>query len=190
MPNHDAPLLDGTDARIILALDAEPEATTLSLSRALGIARNTVHARLRRLAERKQLGSPSQRVSPASLGYPLTAFLRLSITQSTSDETVRALARIPEILEALAITGEGDLQVRIAARDPAHLYRLTTGILEIEGVTRSSTTLAMAEIIPNRMGPLLERHAGGSGGGGGGPRGADEPRGVAQARGGQATVGD
>jgi len=155
----DAPLLDQTDARIVLALDAEPEATTLSLSRALGIARNTVHARLRKLADRGQLGSPSQRVSPASLGYPLTAFLRLSITQSTAEATVSALTRVPEILEALAITGEGDLQVRIAARDPAHLYQLTTGILEIEGVTRSSTTLAMAEIIPSRMGPLLERHA-------------------------------
>jgi len=158
-PDSDAPLLDQTDARIILALDAEPEATTLSLSRALGIARNTVHARLRKLVDRRQLGSPSQRVSPASLGYPLIAFLRLSIAQRTADDTMRALTLIPEILEALAITGEGDLQVRIAARDPAHLYQLTTGILEIEGVTRSSTTLAMAEIIPSRMGPLLERHA-------------------------------
>ena len=162
MPNPDAPNLDRTDARILLALDADPEATTLSLSRTLGIARNTVHARLRKLVDRRQLGSPSQRVSPASLGYPLTAFLRLSITQSNSDETVRALTEIPEILEALAITGEGDLQARLVARDPAHLYALTKRILEIDGISRSSTTLAMAEIIPNRMGPLLERLADGS----------------------------
>jgi DNA-binding Lrp family transcriptional regulator len=153
------PNLDATDARILLALDAEPEATTLSLSRTLGIARNTVHARLRKIAERRTLGSPSQRVNPASLGYSLTAFLRLSISQSSADATMEALARIPEIIEVLAITGEGDLQARVVARDPEHLYRLTTGILDIEGVTRSSTTLAMAEIIPNRMGPLLERHA-------------------------------
>jgi DNA-binding Lrp family transcriptional regulator len=154
------PNLDATDARILLALDAEPEATTLSLSRTLGIARNTVHARLRKIAERRTLGNPSQRVNPASLGYSLTAFLRLSISQSSADATMEALARIPEIIEVLAITGEGDLQARVVARDPEHLYRLTTGILDIEGVTRSSTTLAMAEIIPNRMGPLLERHAG------------------------------
>ena len=153
------PNLDATDARILLALDAEPEATTLSLSRTLGIARNTVHARLRKIAERRTLGSPSQRVNPASLGYSLTAFLRLSISQNSADATMEALARIPEIIEVLAITGEGDLQARVVARDPGHLYQLTTGILEIEGVTRSSTTLAMAEIIPNRLGPLLERHA-------------------------------
>jgi DNA-binding Lrp family transcriptional regulator len=153
------PNIDATDARILLALDDEPEATTLSLSRALGIARNTVHARLRKLVERDLLGSPSQRVNPASLGYGLTAFLRLSITQSNADATIAALTAIPEIVEILAITGEGDLQARVVARDPAHLYRLTTGILEIDGVTRSSTALAMAEIVPNRMRPLLERHA-------------------------------
>ncbi|GAB2455803.1 DNA-binding Lrp family transcriptional regulator [Conyzicola lurida] len=153
------PNIDATDARILLALDDEPEATTLSLSRALGIARNTVHARLRKLVERDLLGSPSQRVNPASLGYGLTAFLRLSITQSNADARIAALTAIPEIVEILAITGEGDLQARVVARDPAHLYRLTTGILEIDGVTRSSTALAMAEIVPNRMRPLLERHA-------------------------------
>jgi len=160
MPNPENPTIDATDARILLALDAEPDATTLSLSRTLGIARNTVHARLRKLAERQLLGQPSQRVNPASLGYALTAFLRLSISQSTPAATVDALARVPEITEVLAITGDGDLQARVVARDPAHLYQITTAILEIEGVTRSSTALAMAEIIPARMGPLLERHAG------------------------------
>ena len=153
------PNLDATDARILLALDDEPDATTLSLSRTLGIARNTVHARLRKLAERELLGRPSQRVSPASLGYSLTAFLRLSISQSSTNSTFEALARIPEITEVLAITGDGDLQARVVARDPAHLYVITTAILDIDGVTRSSTALAMAEIIPSRMGPLLERHA-------------------------------
>ena len=153
------PNLDATDARILLALDEEPDATTLSLSRTLGIARNTVHARLRKLAERELLGRPSQRVSPASLGYSLTAFLRLSISQSSTNSTFEALARIPEITEVLAITGDGDLQARVVARDPAHLYLITTAILDIDGVTRSSTALAMAEIIPARMGPLLERHA-------------------------------
>lgn len=153
------PNLDATDARILLALDGDPEATTLALSRILGIARNTVHARLHKLSERRLLGPPSQRVDAASLGYPLTAFLRLSIAQSSSDAPIEALTEIPEIVEVLAITGEGDLQARLVARDPEHLYELTKRILKIDGISRSSTTLAMAEIIPNRMGPLLERLA-------------------------------
>ena len=42
-------LLDSLDADILLVLDRDPQATVLSLSRSLGVARNTVHARLRRL---------------------------------------------------------------------------------------------------------------------------------------------
>ncbi|MCU1405772.1 MAG: Lrp/AsnC family transcriptional regulator, partial [Glaciihabitans sp.] len=42
--------VDPLDARLLLALDDDPDATVLSLSRSLGVARNTVHARLRRLA--------------------------------------------------------------------------------------------------------------------------------------------
>ena len=50
--------LDSLDGRIILALDKDPEASALALSRTLGVARNTVHARLGRL-ERSGASAPS-----------------------------------------------------------------------------------------------------------------------------------
>jgi DNA-binding Lrp family transcriptional regulator len=56
--------IDGLDARIILALDDDPDATILSLSRTLGIARNTVHARLRHLAEDGALKPSSSLIRP------------------------------------------------------------------------------------------------------------------------------
>jgi DNA-binding Lrp family transcriptional regulator len=41
--------LDATDARLLLALSADPRATVLSLAQQLGLARNTVQTRLARL---------------------------------------------------------------------------------------------------------------------------------------------
>ncbi|MGO4493788.1 Lrp/AsnC family transcriptional regulator, partial [Arthrobacter sp. 2YAF22_2] len=67
--------LDSLDGRIILALDKEPEASALALSRTLGVARNTVHARLARLERSGALRSFSRRLDPAALGYDLMAFL-------------------------------------------------------------------------------------------------------------------
>ncbi|MCU1524883.1 MAG: putative AsnC-family transcriptional regulator [Microbacteriaceae bacterium] len=151
--------LDSTDARILLALDDEPEATTLTLSQKLGLARNTIHARLSKLSERGLMGKPSRRVDAVSLGYSLLAFMTLSTTQSAPSSITRALEQIPEVLEVHAITGDGDLLARVVAIDAADLYRLTTQILTIDGVARASTTLAMVEIVPSRMGPLLQRHA-------------------------------
>ncbi|MEP7762353.1 Lrp/AsnC family transcriptional regulator [Sanguibacter sp. 25GB23B1] len=147
--------LDALDARILLALDEDPDATTLGLARDLGVARNTVHARLRRLEESGALRAPSRRLDPRALGYELLAFVTLSISQASREEAVEGLSRIPEIVEMHAISGEGDLIARVVARDTHHLYEVTSAMLTIDGIARSSTTIVLAEELPSRMGPLL-----------------------------------
>lgn len=155
-------LIDPLDARILLALDDDPAATILSLSRSLGVARNTVQARLKRL-ESGALRSFGQRVDPAALGYPLMAFVSLSISQSAGDAAADDLARMPEVIEIHATTGDADMLVRVVARDTAHLYRVTTAMLAIPGVQRSSTSISLVEQLPTRMRALLEAVAEGRG---------------------------
>lgn len=147
--------IDPLDARILLALDDDPDASILSLSRSLGIARNTVQARLKRL-EAGALRSFGQRVDPAALGYPLVAFVSLSISQSVGDAAADDLARIPQVIEIHATTGDADMLVKVVARDTAHLYELTTAMLALPGVQRSSTSISLAEQLPTRMRGLLE----------------------------------
>jgi DNA-binding Lrp family transcriptional regulator len=151
--------IDAVDARIILALDDDPDATILSLSRALGMARNTVHARLRRLAADGVLKPFSQRVDLAALGYELTAFLSLSVSQ-TDPGLVQGLLDIPEVISAHFTTGDADLLVQVVARNTRDLYRITASILAIEGVNRTSTSVSLVEPIPNRPHALLRAAAG------------------------------
>lgn len=152
-------LIDTLDARILLALDHDTQATVLALSRELGVARNTVHARLRRLLTDGSLGPFSQRVRTEALGLPLIAFISVAISQSSSQEAMEHVRRIPEIIEMHATTGDADLHVKVAARDPADLHRITNQILSIEGVVRTSTAMSLVEVMPTRTGPLLESAA-------------------------------
>jgi hypothetical protein len=46
--------------------------------------------------------------------------------------------------------------VKVVARDTAHLYTLTTAMLALPGVQRSSTSISLVEQLPTRMRPLLE----------------------------------
>ena len=147
--------IDPLDARILLALDDDPDASTLSLASTLGVARNTIQARLKRLG-RGALRSFGQRVDPAALGYPLVAFVSLSISQSDGDQATEDLKRIPEVIEIHSTTGDADLLVKVVARDTADLYRVTTSMLELRGVQRSSTAISLAEQLPTRMRALLE----------------------------------
>lgn len=152
--------IDPLDARILLALDDDPGSTILQLAKVLGVSRNTVHARLQRMDRASLLLGFSQRVSPASLGYTLVAFVSLEISQSEGAGAMSLLENIPEVVEVHATTGEADLLTKVVARDTADLHRITTAMLSIEGVVRSSTAVSLSEVMPNRTRALLESLAG------------------------------
>lgn len=148
--------IDDLDARILLALDANPDATVLALARDLGIARNTVQARLRRMTASGALGSFSKRIDPAALGYPLVAYVWIAVSQASNEQAVEGLRAIPQIVEVHTTTGDADLLVKVVARDPAHLHRLTRRMLAIDDVVRTNTTLSLVESMPHRVRALLE----------------------------------
>src|SRR5690349_1552486 len=118
-------IIDRTDAAILLALDADPLATTTALSDQLSFARNTVQSRHRRLESDGSLAPPSSRLNRAAIGYSLLAFVSVEISQGDLDPTVEALSAIPEVLELHAVTGEADLIAQVVATDPEDLHRVT-----------------------------------------------------------------
>jgi DNA-binding Lrp family transcriptional regulator len=151
--------LDQTDARLLLALRDEPRATVLALAERLGLSRNTVQARLARLEQRGALGSFERRIDPAALGYPLAAYITVRVDQRQLSPVADGLARIPEVVEVLGLSGEVDLLVRVVARDADDLYRIAGRILATDGVERTTTALAMRKLVDYRLTPLLERAA-------------------------------
>ncbi|MGW0937537.1 Lrp/AsnC family transcriptional regulator [Streptomyces sp. NPDC002666] len=155
MPNSER--IDPTDARLLLALAAHPRATTVALAEASGLSRNTVQARLASLDRTGAVDSFERRVDPAALGYPLTAFVTTQVAQRRLDEVGRALAAIPEVLQAHGLTGDSDLLVHVVAADAEDLYRVAGHILDIPGVERTSTALVMRQLVPYRLTPLLHR---------------------------------
>ncbi|WP_245645427.1 Lrp/AsnC family transcriptional regulator [Pseudonocardia acaciae] len=147
--------LDQTDARIVLALDDDPLATTVAVAARLNLARNTVQARHRRIEADGSLAPTSVRVRPGPLGYPVLAFITLAISQTRSEDTLAEITAVPEVCEIHAVTGDADLLVRVVAKDNKDLYRVTGLLLGCSGVVRSNTLISMVEVVPLRMAQLL-----------------------------------
>ncbi|TDB74433.1 Lrp/AsnC family transcriptional regulator [Micromonospora sp. KC721] len=148
--------LDELDARLIQLLTEEPRIGVLECSRRLGVARGTAQARLDRLVARGVIGGFGPEVSPAAIGFAVTSFVTLEISQRHGHDPVTAhLAAIPEVLEAHTITGSSDLLCRIVARSNADLQRVIDQIVSCEGIRRASTIIALAEQIPYRTLPLV-----------------------------------
>lgn len=151
--------IDPTDARLLLALAAQPRATTVALAEASGLSRNTVQARLAALDRTGAVGSFERRVDPAALGCPLAAFVTTQVAQRRLDDVAKALAAIPEVLQVDGLTGDTDLLVHVVAADAEDLYRVAGQILDIPDVERTSTALVMRRLVDYRIAPLLRRTA-------------------------------
>lgn len=153
-------VIDDLDARLLALLARDPQIGVLGAARELRVARGTVQARLDRMRASGVISSQAPQVSPAALGYGVTAFCTLQIRQGGAADAVAHLERIPQVMEVHTITGDGDLWVRLVARDNADLQRLIDEVVADPTVLRTSTVIALTERVAWRTGPLVEAAAG------------------------------
>jgi DNA-binding Lrp family transcriptional regulator len=147
--------IDDLDARLLRALDEAPRVGVLELSRRLGVARGTVQARLDRLVERGVISSFAPTLDPASLGFAVTAFATLEISQGHGQAVLAHLEDVPEVLEVHTITGPGDMLCRVVARSNADLQRVLDRVTQYPEIVRTSTVIALSNPVRHRVLPLV-----------------------------------
>lgn len=153
-------MVDGLDAALLRLLEAEPRLSVVEAARRLRVARGTVQARLDRLHRTGVVANFGPVVDPAAIGFPVTAFVTLEIRQGAGyGALVRHLQTVPEVLEASTTSGQGDLLVRVVARSNADLQRVLDDVVSDPAVQRSSTVIALAQVLPLRTMPLVEAAA-------------------------------
>ncbi|GIH49056.1 Lrp/AsnC family transcriptional regulator [Microbispora rosea] len=153
--------IDHLDAQLVALLAAEPRIGVLECSRRLNVARGTVQARLDRMAEKGVITGYGPDIDPAALGFDVTAFVTLHIRQVAGHVPVAdQLALVPEVLEVHTITGGGDMLCRVVARSNADLQRVIDLIVDVQGVVRTESVIALDTPVPYRTLPLV-RAAGG-----------------------------
>lgn len=148
--------IDELDARLLELLDEQPRVGVLEASRQLGVARGTAQARLDRLQRAGVITSLAPTLDPAGLGYPVTAFVSVEITQGQGHVPVTEhLQAVPEVLEAHTTTGSGDMLIRVVARDHGDLQRVINTIVDGTHVLRASTVVALETQVALRTLPLV-----------------------------------
>ncbi|MFG3437224.1 Lrp/AsnC family transcriptional regulator [Nonomuraea sp. NPDC047897] len=151
--------LDELDLRILRLLTERPRSGLLEIARLLYVARGTVQSRLDRMAADGVIIGYGPELAPAALGYPVQAFTTLEVQQTSREHISRALAAIPELLEAHIVTGPGDVWCRIAGRDHEHIQEVIDHMLTIDGVRRSTTVITLSTVVPQRVLPLATEAA-------------------------------
>ena len=151
--------VDELDARLLQALAETPRAGVMDLARRLRVARGTVQARIDKLVRRGVVTGFGPDLDLRVIGYTVLAFVTLEIAQGRLADVTTHLAGIPEVLEAHATTGPGDLHCRVVARTNEHLQQVINRMLEVAGIDRTATVIALSEQLPYRVLPLVDTAA-------------------------------
>jgi DNA-binding Lrp family transcriptional regulator len=148
--------LDALDVRLLGIVQAAPRAGYLEWSRRARVSRATVQARLERMERAGIVTGYGPEVDLSHAGYPVQALATLEISQGALAEVAAGLADVPEVVEAVATTGAGDVQCRLAAVSHEGLQETLLRISRIPGVARSTSVVVLSCVVPARYLPLLE----------------------------------
>jgi DNA-binding Lrp family transcriptional regulator len=151
--------IDQLDVRLIATLRENPRVGLLEVARQLNVARGTVQARLAKLERSGVITGHGPEVDPTALGYAVTAFMLIELAQGRLAEAVEAMAAMPEVLEADAISGPQDVICRVVARDTEHLQMLVNELLRTPAIRRCTSYIALSRQVPPRTGPLVDAAA-------------------------------
>ena len=137
-------------------LAAHPHAGFLELSRLTGVSRATLQARTNRLEAAGVITGYGPDVDLPIAGYPVLAFVNLQISQGNLVTVTRELLAIPEVLEAYGTTGDSDVMCKVAAQSHEALQQTLLRISSSASVVRSTSVVALSQIVAPRYLPLLE----------------------------------
>jgi DNA-binding Lrp family transcriptional regulator len=146
--------MDALDARLIRAVWNKPRVGVMELTRELGVARSTLTVRLDKLRQRGIICGLD--LDLRAMGYEVLAFVSLDIAKGQLQHVANDLREIPEVLEIHSVTGPDDLHCRVVAHTNDHLQRIIDRILEVQGVDRTTTQIALNEQLRHRVLPLVD----------------------------------
>lgn len=148
--------LDAVDRRILALLAEDSRASQRKLARDLHMSPPAVGERIARLERLGVIRGYTVSLDWAALGY-VTVFLAVTAVQGADQAAIfEALALLPEVEDIVVITGSMDMLARLRVRDHTHLrHVLLSTIWRIDGVQRTETFLALAEI-PAKTGYLSD----------------------------------
>jgi Lrp/AsnC family leucine-responsive transcriptional regulator len=145
------PRIDATDRKIIGELTTDGRVSFAELGRRVSLSSPAVAERVQRLERAGVITGYRAEIDPRTLGYQLTAIVRIKPAPGQLPRIPELAAQIPEIGECHRITGEDCFYLKIHLRSIDELSAVLDRFLAYGETT---TSLINASPIPRRDPPL------------------------------------
>lgn len=143
--------LDETDQRILGEVQRDGRVSMSALADVVHISRANAYARVNRLIESGVISGFGARVDPVKAGWHSSAYVTLSIEQSSWQSVRDRLLAIHEVEHIALVGGDYDVLLLVRARDNSDLRRVVLERLQaIPEVRSTKTALIFEEFDPVR----------------------------------------
>jgi Lrp/AsnC family transcriptional regulator, leucine-responsive regulatory protein len=129
--------LDKKDRLIITALQEDARQSLASLGKRIGLSQPAISERVKKLEEAGVIDGYTAKINLAAIGLRLQTIIRIRTTHEHIQNYVTLFQSMPEILDAVRVTGDDCFIVRCAFADPADLERVVDALAIYGSVTTS-----------------------------------------------------
>jgi Lrp/AsnC family leucine-responsive transcriptional regulator len=138
-------MIDDLDKQILNILQENARTSNAEIARQVGMAPSAVLDRVRKLEERGVIKGYGAQVNGQAIGLGLLAFVFVRTDEMGGENRVmRALAKVPEVLELHHVAGEDCFLVKVRAANTEQLGRMLREKLgTIKGVRATRTTIVL-----------------------------------------------
>ena len=146
--------MDSMDREILAELQKDGRLTVTELAARVRLSVSPCHRRLRELERSGAIRGYRAVVDPRSLGLHFEALVFVSLHQEDRDTVAdfeRAVAAVPQVLQAQRLFGDPDYLLRVATADLTAFQELyDQELATLPGVQRLTSTLVMKHVVDER----------------------------------------
>lgn len=147
--------LDGLDEQILRMIAENARIPFLEVARACNVSGAAIHQRIQKLTNLGILKGSEYVLDPVKIGYETCAYIGINLKDPESFQKVmKALEKIPEVVECHFTTGKYDMFIKIYAKNNRHLLNIIHDKLQPLGLARTETLISFNEAIKRQM-PIM-----------------------------------
>lgn len=144
-------LLDDIGWRILKELNENARVSFSELGRRVGLSVPAVTERVRRMEDAGIIKGYRVELDPARIGFPITAFMRLSMVGDVYARLTSLVKDIPEVVECHRVTGGDSFILKVHVSSVEHLEEL---IDRFTPVATTVTTLVLSTLVDQWSGGI------------------------------------
>ncbi|HGG04646.1 MAG TPA: Lrp/AsnC family transcriptional regulator [Aliiroseovarius sp.] len=150
--------LDGTDRRILNALQKSGRISNADLSEKVNLSPSACHRRVQRLEADGFIKDFVALLDPQKLGCPTTVFVEITLSGQADellDAFERQVALVPDVLECHLMAGTADYLLKVVARDTEDFARIHRRYLSrLPGVQGMQSSFALRTVFKTTALPV------------------------------------